>query len=126
MREWLASIAAKTSGRAKLVAFAGTEETVRRCHLVNMAPETDPEIEVTIPSIAMEADGCAVVGGALLLHGVPTANTVNGEIRLYHSVSLEGLRTTRDFVPFGAVFPVEPTRVEAPAAASRFFQLRVE
>ena len=86
----------------------------------------DPEIEVTIPSIAMEADGCAVVGGVLLLHGVPTANTVNGEIRLYHSVSLEGLRTTRDFVPFGAVFPVEPTRVEAPVAASRFFQLRVE
>ncbi|MGN0847005.1 MAG: hypothetical protein ACI4RA_06440, partial [Kiritimatiellia bacterium] len=126
MREWLAAIAAKTSGRAKLVAFAGTEETVRRCYLVNASPETDPEIEVTIPSITMEADGSAAVGGALLLHGVPTANTVNGEIRLYHATSLEELRTTRDFVPFGRSFPVVPTRVEVPPAASRFFLLRVE
>ncbi len=126
MREWLASIAAKASGREKLVAFAGTEETVHRCYLVNVTPETEPEIEVVIPSISIGADGAPIVAGTLLLHQTPTSNNVNGEIRLYHAESLGALETTTDFVPFGKAFPVAPTRVEMPQTSSRFFQLRVE
>ncbi len=126
MREWLASVAADEAGRTKLAAFNGTAETVRQCYLVNVPPETDPEIEVTIPSITIGADGFPVVGGVLSLHQTPTPSTVNGQIRLYHATSLEALKTTTDFVPLGQTFPVAPTPVETPQSSSRFFQLRVE
>ena len=99
---------------------------LRSCYLVNALPETEPEIEISIPSIEIDAIGRVVVGGRLTLHGVESAREVNGKVRLYHAPSLDTLGTATEFVPLESAFPFKTVPLERPAGASRFYQLRVE
>ena len=126
MKAWLDAHGATESGAAAIAAFEGGASALQLCWLANVPPEANPEVEVEIPSIAFDADGNPVLGGALLQHGAERTNAVNGAIRLYHAPSLEALPASTDAVEFGRAFPVAPTPVEGLEGDTRFFQLRLE
>ena len=126
VKAWLDAHGATESGAAAIAAFEGGASALQLCWLANVPPEANPEVEVEIPSIAFDADGNPVLGGALLQHGAERTNAVNGAIRLYHAPSLEALPDSTDAVEFGRAFPVAPTPVEGLEGDTRFFQLRLE
>lgn len=127
IRLWLNGLAATESGAAAVTAFAGTTATLQACYLLGVTPETEPEIEVGIPFIALDADGKVQISGSLKLHGIESARTVNGVINLYHAPTLEALPTSTDMIPLGTSFPVQKQTLDALApSASRFFKLKVE
>jgi len=127
IRLWLNGLAATEPGAAAVTAFAGTTATLQACYLLGVTPETDPEIEVGIPFLALDADGKVQISGSLKLHGVESTRTVNGAINLYHAPTLEALPTSTDMIPLGTSFPVQKQTLDALApSASRFFMLKVE
>jgi hypothetical protein len=126
VRLWMNAIWRTQEGKAAITAFAGDGNALRSCYLVGALPETEPEIEVSIPSIEMDAAGRVTVGGRLTLHGVEVAREVNGRVRLYHAPSLEALKGATEFVPLKSVFPAKAGPLERSGGASRFYQLRVE
>lgn len=126
VRLWMNALWRTQEGQAAIGAFAGKKGVLRSCYLVNALPETEPEIEISIPSIEIDAIGRVVVGGRLTLHGVESAREVNGKVRLYHAPSLDTLGTATEFVPLESAFPFKTVPLERPAGASRFYQLRVE
>ena len=126
MKAWLDAHGATEAGAAAIAAFDGGEPALQLCYLVDSPPESNPEVEVEIPSIGFDANGNPVLGGALLQHGVEQAKPVNGAIRLYHAPSLEALPASTDAIEFGRVFPVDPEPVEGLGGDARFFQLRLE
>ena len=125
VRTWLNALATTSAGAAAIESFRGDAAALRACWLVDAPPETNPDIEVRIPSIAVDAWGRVRLGGRLFLQGVESARAVNGAINLYHAETLESLPTTTNRVPLGRAFPV-PERELSPATPARFFQLRVE
>ena len=126
VRIWMNALWRTQEGQAAIGAFAGKKGVLRSCYLVNALPETEPEIEISIPSIEIDAIGRVIVGGRLTLHGVESAREVNGKVRLYHAPSLDTLGTATEFVPLESAFPFKTAPLERPAGASRFYQLRVE
>ena len=126
VRPWLNALWRTEEGQTAIGAFAGKKGVLRSCYLVNALPETDPEIEVSIPTIEIDASGRVVVGGRLTLHGVEAAREVNGKVRLYHAPSLGELGTATEFIPLQSAFPQRTSPLERPAGESRFYQLRVE
>ena len=126
VRLWMNALWRTQEGQAAIGAFAGRKGVLRSCYLVNALPETEPEIEVSIVSIEIGADGRVVVGGRLSLHGVEAAREVNGKVRLYHAPSLEALGTAAEPIPLESAFPLRTPPLERPAGSSRFYQLRVE
>ncbi len=126
VRTWVNGLWQTAEGQTAIAAFGGDKAALRQCYLVNALPETEPEIEVTIPTIVVNPDGTIAIGGRLFQHGLEAARTVNGEIRLYHAPTLDGLPGATEPVPFGKTFPVAPQPVAVPEGKARFFQLRVE
>ena len=126
MKAWLDAHGATEAGAAAIAAFDGGEPALQLCYLVDSPPESNPEVEVEIPSIGFDANGNPVLGGVLLQHGAEQTKPVNGAIRLYHAPSLESLPASTDAIEFGRVFPVDPEPVEGLGGDARFFQLRLE
>ena len=95
---------------------------------MNILPDSNPEIELTIPSIAFDVNGNPVVEGELLNHGTELQTTVRGELRLYYADSLEDLETTTDYIQISPpTFPVEETDdgSGAPIPNARFYRLKI-
>ena len=63
VRRWLDGLAATEEGQRAITNFAGTADALVKCYLVDQAPESEPDIEVEIPSIAFDAEGRPVVDG---------------------------------------------------------------
>ena len=127
VRIWLNELAQTPEGAAAIAAFEGDADALLRCRLVGVLPETNPQIEVTIPSIGFDANGLLVIDGALTIHGVEGARTVNGTIKAYHAPTLEALSTTTDAIPLGSEFPVKKGATGLTTdSPSRFFRLKVE
>ena len=122
IRTWLNGLRNKSA----ITTFAGDAATLRSCYVFGVDPETDPEIEVRIPSFTLTPGEPARIGGLLTIHGEESARDVNGTVYLYHAATLEALPTASDRVELGTAFPVAPRAVELPAGPSRFLQLRVE
>ena len=123
VRRWLDGLAATEEGQRAITNFAGTADALVKCYLVDQAPESEPDIEVEIPSIAFDAEGRPVVGGKLMLHGAESERTVNGMIRLYHAPSLQQLDQSGEYLDLGREFPVPSAPREVPNTPSRFFRL---
>lgn len=126
VRVWMNALWRTPEGQAAISAFGGKKGVLRSCYLVGALPETEPEIEVMIPYIDVDAAGRVTVGGRLTLHGVEAAREVNGKVRLYHAPSLDALGEATEFVPLESVFPAKAGPFDRPTGASRFYQLRVE
>ena len=125
VRRWINALARTESGAAEIAAFAGTQDAVRKCYLVNGRLESEPEVELEIS--ALEVDGQGVkVGGRLWQHGVEQARAVNGTLRLYYAETLQALSTSTTSLSVPGAFPLAPVRLELPQAPVRFFQLRIE
>ena len=98
------------------------------CYLVNILPESNPEVELTMPSITFDENGQPVVEGALLNHGTEVETTVRGQLRLYYADTLEDLATSTDYVPLSPpTLPVEATNEVSGAQipAARFYRLKI-
>ena len=128
MKAWLDELGATPAGRAAVEAFNGTAEALEVCYLVDIPPESTPEIELKIPSITFDANGKPVVEGELLNHGTEVQTTVRGALRLYYADSLEDLETTTDYIQISPpTFPVEETDdgSGAPIPNARFYRLKI-
>ena len=129
VKDWLDEMGATPAGRAAVEAFNGTAEALEVCYLVDIPPESTPEVELTMPSITFDANGKPVVEGALLNHGTEVETTVRGALRLYYADTLEDLATTTDYIQIDPpTFPVEETDdgSGAPIPAARFYRLKIE
>ena len=98
----------------------------KRCERIIKQLQNHNNVMRTDKLKVVNADGTIAIGGRLFQHGLESARTVNGEIRLYHAPTLEALPNATESLPFGHVFPITPQPFAAPAGTSRFFQLRVE
>ena len=129
IRAWIEGLCETEEGRMAVEGFAGTAEALWDCYLVDIAPESEPEIALRIPSVSFTADGKVVIGGDLLLNGVrQDEKTVNGMIRLYHSTVLDALPMTQKPIDLGHAFPIPESRgiVELEVAPAQFFRLKIE
>ena len=129
VKAWLDEMGATPAGRAAVEAFNGTAEALEVCYLVDIPPESTPEVELTMPSITFDANGKPVVEGELLNHGTEVQTTVRGALRLYYADTLEDLATTTDYIQIDPpTFPVEETDdgSGAPIPAARFYRLKIE
>jgi len=127
VRLWLNKLATTPEGAAAILGFEGKKKAMLKCWLINQLPETDPQVELVIPSITM-VDGVPQVSGRLTVDGVEVQQRkLNGTIKVYYSDTLEGLKTSTDCIAIGDTFPVDSAAVEiGQAADKRFFQLRIE
>ena len=129
VKDWLDELGATPAGRAAVQAFNGTAEALETCYLVDIPPESTPEVELTMPSITFDANGKPVVEGALLNHGTEVQTTVRGQLRLYYADTLEDLETTTDYIQISPpTFPVEETDdgSGAPIPNARFYRLKIK
>jgi hypothetical protein len=126
---WLVELGQTETGLAAVENFTGSTNALVTCYLVNILPDSNPEIELTMPSITFDENGNPVVEGELLNHGTEVQTTVRGSLRLYYSDTLEGLATTTDFIPVSPPsLPTETTNDVSGASSpdARFYQLRIE
>ena len=129
VKDWLDELGATSDGRAAVEAFNGTAEALDTCYLVDILPESNPEVELTMPSITFDENGMPVVEGELLHHGTEIEKTVRGQARLYYADSLEDLETTTDYVQISPpTFPVTTTNdvTGAQIPNARFYRLKIE
>ena len=128
--DWLVEISTNTvDGYNAITNFTGTKADIELCYLLDILPDSNPEVELTIPSISFDENGNPVVEGELLNHGAEVRTTVRGALRLYYADALEDLATSPDYVQLTPpALPVEATNevsgVSVPDA--RFYQFRIE
>ena len=125
---WLVELGQTATGLAAVENFTGSTNALVTCYLVNILPESNPEVELTMPSITFDANGKPVVEGKLLNHGTELQTTVRGTLRLYYADSLEDLETTTDYIQISPpTFPVEETDdgSGAPIPNARFYRLKI-
>lgn len=125
LQDWLKAIAAQTAGSAAISAYRGDATTLTACYLVDMLPEINPEITLSIPTFEFNNNGQLVIDGELRLHGIPSERTVNGMIRLLHGPILNAPCTTNDL---GQAFPIPASlrTLPRPESSSSFYRLRIE
>ena len=130
--EELARANENSAGYTAITNFTGTKAAIELCHLVNILPDSNPEVELTIPSITFDENGKPVIGGELLNHGTEVETTIRRELRLYHADTLEALDTSsedpNDYIVIDPPkFPVEETDdgSGAPIPAARFYRLKI-
>jgi len=129
IRLWLDGLAATAQGMESVTNFAGTAAALAECYLVNVPLETEPEIELEIPSISFDANGHVVIGGKLTLHDVESGGrTINGVFKLYHAATLEELNGAGATIKsLGSDYPIpEEDRKVDKFGDSRFYQLKIE
>ncbi len=128
IEDWLVEIGATEEGYHAITNFTGTKAAIELCHLVNILPDSNPEVELTMPSIAFDENGNPVVEGELLNHGTEVQTTVRGQARLYYADTLEGLETSTDYVLLSPpTFPVTKTNDVSGAQIpnARFYRLKI-
>ena len=130
VKDWLDDLATTSAGFTAISNFNGTAQALSTCYLVNIPPETEPQVSLVIPSIGFDAQGRVVTGGRLLVHGVETSTTVNGAVRLYYAAMLADLASSTDFIPLDPTFPLENVTLDPPAGTdfgeTAFFKLKIE
>ena len=125
---WFVEIGATEAGYTAITNFTGSTNALVTCYLVNILPDSNPEIELTMPSITFDENGQPVVEGELLNHGTEIETTVRGQARLYYADSLEDLATTTDYIQISPpAFPVTATNGVSGAQipAARFYRLKI-
>lgn len=123
IQPWLTALAATRSGTDAIVAYRGDAATLIACYLTASPIETTPEIELLIPSVALEADGRVRLSAELRQHGVPVARVLNGTLYLEHLTDLAGEAV--ETVDLGSRVPVPV--FSSPAAGTRhFYRLRLK
>ena len=125
---WFVEIGATEAGYTAITNFTGSTNALVTCYLVNILPESNPEVELTMPSITFDENGQPVVEGELLNHGTEIETTVRGQARLYYADSLEDLATTTDYIQISPpAFPVTATNGVSGAQipAARFYRLKI-
>ena len=96
---------------------------------MNILPDSNPEVELTMPSITFDESGNPVVEGELLNHGTEVETTVRGQLRLYYADTLEALATSTDYVQLTPpAFPVTATNDMSGASIpdARFYRMKIE
>ena len=129
--DWLVEIGAdeNSAGYTAITNFTGTKADIELCYLLDILPDSNPEIELTMPSITFDENGQPVVEGELLNHGTEIETTVRGQARLYYADSLEDLATTTDYIQISPpTFPVTATNGVSGAQIpnARFYRLKIE
>ncbi|MBQ2624770.1 MAG: chitobiase/beta-hexosaminidase C-terminal domain-containing protein [Kiritimatiellae bacterium] len=130
---WLVELGATEAGYTAITNFTGSTNALVTCYEFNILPDSNPEIELTIPSITFDENGKPVIEGELLNHGTEVETTIRRELRLYYADTLEALDMTSDdpnkyIVIDPPTFPVEQTDngSGAPIPPARFYRLKIE
>ena len=128
--DWLVEISTNVVGGYDAITnFTGTKADIELCYLVDILPDSDPEVELTMPSITFDENGQPVVEGELLNHGREVETTVRGTARLYYADTLENLATSTDYIQISPpAFPVTATNDVSGAQIpnARFYRLKIE
>ena len=128
--DWLVGISTNTvNGYTAITNFTGDKAAIETCYLVNILPDSNPEVELTMPSITFDESGNPVVEGELLNHGTEVETTVRGQLRLYYADTLEALATSTDYVQLTPpAFPVTATNDMSGASIpdARFYRMKIE
>ena len=128
--DWLVEISTNVVGGYDAITnFTGTKADIELCYLVDILPDSDPEVELTMPSITFDENGMPVVEGELLNHGTEIETTVRGTARLYYADTLEDLATSTDYIQISPpTFPVTTTNdvTGAQIPNARFYWLKIE
>ncbi len=128
--DWLVEISTNVVGGYDAITnFTGTKADIELCYLVDILPDSDPEVELTMPSITFDENGQPVVEGELLNHGREVETTVRGTARLYYADTLEDLATSTDYIQISPpTFPVTTTNDVSGAQIpnARFYRLKIE
>ena len=107
VKAWLDAHGATEAGAAAIAAFDGGEPALQLCYLVDSPPESNPEVEVEIPSIGFDANGNPVLAhrvAALVIvqvvHGVsPLAFNGAHSTREAPAAQARAARVWPNFVP---------------------------
>ena len=129
VKAWLDGCGATPEGAAAIAGFTGDADAIDLCYLVDILPDSNPEISLEIPSVSFDEDGNPVVEGELLNHGAEVETTIRGTARLYYADALEDLATTTDSIQLvPPAFPVKATNDLSGATVpdTRFYRLRIE
>lgn len=131
LEDWLVEISTNSAaGYNAITNFTGDKAGIELCYLVDILPDSNPEVALTMPSITFDENGMPVVEGELLSHGAPIETTVRGLAKLYYAESLGDLATnaTGFILLSPPTFPVTATNDvsggQIPAA--RFYRLKIE
>ena len=129
--DWLVEIGADETGPGytAITNFTGDQAAIEMSYLLDILPDSNPEVELTMPSITFDENGLPVVEGELLNHGTEVQTTVRGQARLYYADSLEDLETTTNYIQISPpTFPVTTTNdvTGAQIPAARFYRLKIE
>ena len=128
--DWLVDIGATAAGGYTAITnFTGTKADIELCYFLDILPDSNPEIELAIPSISFDGDGNPVVEGELLNHGEEVETTIRGTALLYYADALEDLATTTNRIRLDPpAFPAEATNDMSGATVpgARFYRLRIE
>ena len=127
--DWLIEINTNDTVYTAITNFTGTRAAIELCYDLNILPDSNPEVELTIPSITFDATGKPVISGELLNHGTEVETTIRANLRLYYADSLEDLATSTDYIQLDPPrFPVEQTDdgSGSPIPAARFYRLKIE
>ncbi len=128
--DWLVGIGTNAvGGYTAITNFTGTKADIELCYFLDILPDSNPEIELAIPSISFDEDGNPVVEGELLNHGEEVETTIRGTALLYYADALEDLATTTNRIQLDPpAFPAETTNDMSGATVpgARFYRLRIE
>jgi hypothetical protein len=128
IRVWLNQLtSAGGEGKNAISSFAGDASSLRKCFLVSILPETEPEIELVIPKIAIDpVTGKITIDGKLNVHGKEKTGSINGSVKLYHGTTLEALNNATEGIPLGGTFPIVEREAAVNDAKSGFYKLKIE
>ena len=101
LAEWLGAVDAEA-----LAAFAGTAEALDLCWLADIPPQDEPEVELSVATLAFDEYGNLVLDAALLVNGEEKAGKVNGAIVLETYTSLDA--APEETVLDAKAFPLSP------------------
>ena len=134
--DWLVELGTNTAaGYTAITNFTGTKGDIELCYDLDILPDSNPEIELKMPSISFDASGKPVVGGELLNHGTEVQTTIRGRLLLYYADDLgslddlDGLKAAGNYIVLDPpTFPAETTDggSGAPIPDARFYRLRIE
>ena len=117
---WLSGLG--DAGRVAIADFSGTAVDLEICYLVNIMPQAEPQVKLTITNIERDTNGNLVLAGTLAIAGEECSLTVNGKIVLESFSELTGTPTE---LPLDErTFPLNLSNVTSGGA--HFFRLRIK
>ena len=126
IQNWLVRLAASETGAAAIRAFRGSSETLAQCYLVAALPETEPDLDLRISSIAYDGTGNLVFGVELRQKGELVVRPLNGRLKLVAFRDLEGEPVS--MTDLGTVLPGPSEKLVVPSIPQEgkmFYLLRI-